>query len=334
MNQPISVCVRLNNLNIISSESAEWDRLSVIAIVNSFLAFPTAALNALVIFAILTNRALSTPSFLLLASLATTDLLVGLIGQPIQVAMTLYYRDGQMESYCYTRTLASVVFVIGGGTSIMIVTVMAFDRYLAICLKTRYKFVVTVSRVKIVVSLIWILAFFLSSLPFFVSPLAASIFGAIGVLFCLIITVTFYVLLFIALKKHCAQITTQDDQNQAAPTIDIAKYKKLLKTMLMVLVFMIFCYTFMAGGLTIITNANKNRSTQWGLLTVVGMNSTFNPVIYICRMRELRRACFKIIRKYLTCGYQGSANFTNTEQLTNRSAKPSDCKPVVTDSAV
>ena len=221
--------------------------------------------------------------------------------------------------------VAAVVSIIGGSASIMTVTVIALDRYLALRLKTGYKSVVTTVRVKVVVLLIWLVSFFLSSLPFITSPLAASIFGAIGVLFCLIITIVFYILLFVALKKHCVQISTQGDQcsGSSNQTIDIIKYKKLLKTMLIVLAFIIFCYSFMAGGLAVITNADQRRSTQWGLLTIVGLNSTFNPVIYICRMRELQKACYKVIRKYFTCR-KCDVNLTHNEQI-ELSAKPTDC---------
>ena len=58
-------------------------------ILNSIAVVPTVFLNALVIFAVSTRRPLQSHANILLACLAVTDLLCGMILQPTEVALKL-----------------------------------------------------------------------------------------------------------------------------------------------------------------------------------------------------------------------------------------------------
>ncbi|KAK3734826.1 hypothetical protein QZH41_002404 [Actinostola sp. cb2023] len=222
----------------------ERTSLLVTGIINSALALPTAALNILIIVSILTTPALETPPYLLLVSLAFTDLLVGLLGQPLQSAMVLYYRNEDLNSYCYIRSASSAVMVLAAAASILTVTAIAVpDRYLAIRLKIQYRSVVTVSRVKRILVAIWGLSFLATSLPFYIPLTPVSILGASVMTFCLFVTVMSYVMSFRALTKHCAQIQGhghQQPNSTSSAAIDIVKYKKLFNTMLIILAFIVF----------------------------------------------------------------------------------------------
>ena len=303
MNQPISVCIQVNSVDKAILTDEERTSLLVTGIINSALALPTAALNALVIVSILTTPALVTPSYLLLVSLAFTDLLVGLLGQPLQSAMVLYYRNEDLNTYCYIRSASSAVMVLAAAASILTVTAIAVDRYLAIRLKIQYRSVVTVSRVKRILVAIWGLSFLVTSLPFYTPMIPVSIFGASGILLCLFVTVMSYVMSFKALTKHCAQIQghghQQPNSTSHSNVIDVVKYKNLLNTMLIILAFIILCYSFIAVVVGMYSHPNHRRSVIWGLLSIVGLNSTFNPVICMTRMGDLRRVCSQTLRKHL-----------------------------------
>ena len=69
--------------------------------------------------------------------------------------------------------------------------------------------------------------------------------------------------------------------------------------MLIILLFIIFCYSIMAVVLGLLSDPFGRRSLLWGLITLVGLNSTFNPVIYLTRMRDLRQACKHKLRRVL-----------------------------------
>lgn len=300
MDKSIDYCVYLNSRKHVYPTEQERESLLAIGVLNGALALPTACLNAVIIIAIFNTSSLYTPSFLLLASLALTDFLMGLFGQSLHSAMVLYYRGGYLRTYCYLRSTSSFVVVTAGGASLMTVTAIAIDRYLAIRLKIRYKSIVTISKVKRILVLIWILAILLGSFPFYISTTPVAKFGALGVAVCVFITVICYFMSFRAVRKHCARIEKQTDNSATSnSTINIVKYKKLLKTMFILLVFIICCFSLMGITVWLISSQNQRRTVMWGLMSIVGLNSTFDPVVYISRMRNLQKACKSVLARIL-----------------------------------
>lgn len=299
MDKPISFCVQINSFEKASLTEDERTSLLALGIFNCFLALPTTALNALIIISVVSTPELATPSYLLIMNLAFTDLLIGALGQPLHGAMILFYRNKNLETYCYIRSVSSMVASTAGAVSIGTVTAIAFDRYMAIRLKMRYRSVVSVTRVKFVLLLLWVTSILMASMPYYVSIFPVSILSTLLIICCLITIVTSYVLSFRALKKHCAQVQQQHgDPTQSNPAIDVEKYSELLKTMLIILVFIIVCYSIMAAVIGLLSERQPQRSVLWGLMSIVGVNSTFNPVIYLLRMRDLKHACKEILRKY------------------------------------
>lgn len=301
MDKSIAFCIQFNSHEEVIPTEDERNSFLAIGILNCIVALPTTAFNALIIYAIATTPVLQTPSYVLLTSLALTDLLVGMLAQPLQGAMMLYYRSGDLEAYC--SSLRSSAAIIGGtaaAASVGTVTAIAVDRYLAIRLKIQYKSIVTVSRVKVVLLLLWGFCILMASLPFVVPLTEMSVLASCLVSVCLITTVILYALAFKGLKRHCAQIKPYNNGSIQA-IVDIEKYKKLLKTMFILLVFVVFCYSNMAVTLGLFSNPHYQRSIMWGLMSIVGLNSTFNPVIYTSRMRDLRCTCCKIVRKHFKC---------------------------------
>lgn len=306
MNQPFSVCVQYNSLNNIIATEGERRSLLVTGVLNAALAFPTTAFNALIIVAILSKPSLLTPSYLLITSLAFTDLLQGALGQPLHSAMVQYYRKGDFHTYCYIRWISSTVMLTTVTASLTTVTVIAIDRYLAIRLKLRYKSIVTVSRVKVVLIVIWSVSMFMASLPFYIPSTSASLWGACSTGLCLVIIIVCYIMSFKALRSLCAKVQPgKVRQKSKCPSysnsIDIEKYKRLLKTMLILLGFIVLCYSVLIIVFCFISRPSPQIiSTLWGVMSILGLNSTLNPLIYISRMRDLHKACFTILRKHLS----------------------------------
>ena len=298
MDKPISFCVQLNSYEIARLTEDERQSLFALGIINGFLACPTTAINALIIIAILTTPELATPSYLLTMNLAFTDLLVGILGQPLQSAMVLFYRNNNPESYCYVRSVNSLVASTAGAVSIGTVTAIAADRYMAIKLKTQYRTVVSVRRVKSVLVFLWVLSVMLATMPYYIALTPVSILSTCLIVVCMITCVVCYVMSFKTLKKHYAQISHQGDAPvHASPSVDIEKYRTLLKTMLIVLVFILCCYSIMAVVVALFSDPHPKRSLLWGLMSILGLNSTFTPVIYMSRMKDLKHACTDILRK-------------------------------------
>ena len=114
-----------------------------IMVFNIFLSITAVLGNALIIVALHKESSLHPPSKLLLRCLATTDLCVGLISEPINVAYTMSQLN-RHSNFC--RFLSAANYLTGiilCGVSLMTMTAISVDRLLALLLGLRYRQVVT-----------------------------------------------------------------------------------------------------------------------------------------------------------------------------------------------
>ncbi|XP_031565751.1 adenosine receptor A2b-like [Actinia tenebrosa] len=303
MDKPMAFCIEAVTNVTNDLKQHEKETLLVIGVFNSVLAVPTAAANALVIVAILTTSSLRTPSYLLLTSLAFSDLAVGLLGQPVFSATIFLYMNRKARMYCHIRMIAGSLMAVLSIAVLFTMLGISVDRYLAIRLKLKYKTLVTLRRIRFFLVGVWALTPVLMSLSYFISLGIMSFLGAITVAICLFVILYCYIMSFRTLKIYCAQIQTQGNQqpNETSNSSDInvRKYKKLLKTMLLVLAITgVFCIPLL-GAMAMFTKAVLNRNVAWVCLRISTLNSTLNPVIYFTRMKDLRQACIRILRKML-----------------------------------
>ena len=292
----------LNNITKCIENSTRTG-LFVLAISNALLAVPTAAANALVIVAILTTSSLRTPSYLLLTSLAFSDLLVGILTQPVLSAMIfeilLKHKIGT-----YLLATLTVGAVLSNSVSVFTLMAISVDRYLAIRLKMRYRSVVTVRKVRCYMVMVWTLAVLVTSY-IIIDRKIGQVLGILSVVFvtiCLLVIAFCYTMSFRALKIHCTQTQPQGNQQPNNTTqsnvIDVLKYRKLLKTMVLVFMLVFICHLPLIVLFSILLRSvGEQMITYWFLISIVYLHSTLNPVIYITRMGDIRQACIRIIRK-------------------------------------
>ncbi|XP_028519332.1 histamine H2 receptor-like [Exaiptasia diaphana] len=128
-----------------------WNFLSV---VNGVASPPTVVINALIIWAVLGNEDLRSSCFnILLAALAVTDFLVGLLVAPI---FCFYLRClvGNIHSPC-TSTVYILSSLILCGLTHFTLTLVSFERYLAIEHPNFYLKMVTARRVMLGTMIYW-----------------------------------------------------------------------------------------------------------------------------------------------------------------------------------
>ena len=97
--------------------------------------------NTLILVALRRESSLHPPSKLLFHNLATTDLCVGLVAEPLNVAYWM-----------------SLVYDVLASVSILTLTAISVDRLLALLLGLRYKQVVTLKRTYAVVTTFWVVS--------------------------------------------------------------------------------------------------------------------------------------------------------------------------------
>ena len=194
---------------------------SAVHILLSITAFLT---NSLILVALHKESSLHRPSKLLYRSLATTDLLVGLVAQPLYAT---YWMSLVQEHWSLCRYAFDAAYITGSAlflTSLMTMTAISVDRLLALLLGLRYKQIVTLKRTYIIVATIWILSL-VSSLCTLLDDCITFLHRLITIPLCLVISLASYAKIFRTLRYHQVQA---EDPVQQQPRQRVTKTEFLL----------------------------------------------------------------------------------------------------------
>ena len=121
------------------------------AAINYFLSITATLGNTVILFALNKESSLHPPSRLLYRCLALTDLLVGIISQPVLAVYftLLVIADNYWIKICvYVASTGALTFTILSAVSMLTMTAISVDRLLALSLGLRYRHVVTLKRVR------------------------------------------------------------------------------------------------------------------------------------------------------------------------------------------
>ena len=182
--------------------------------------------------------------------------------------------------------------------SFLNVTVIAFDRLLAVSLHLRYQELVTSKRVIVVLVSVWIisciLAFIYISLPKGIEMVAVGI-ALVGS----ILTTVAYVRIYKVVKYHQNQIYTLN-RLQTAQTREALRQRKSAYNALFVYVVFLVCYLpFLPSTILYVTNTSEISVLigQFTSLFLICLNSSLNPLVYCWRYREIREIVKNTITK-------------------------------------
>jgi len=129
------------------------------AVVNYFLSITAILGNAVILVALHEESSLHPPSKLLYSCLAVTDLLAGIISQPVvAVYFTLIGlgEDNLVDLCVHSASIAALTFTILTAVSMLTMGAISVDRLLALLLGLRYRPVVTLKRVRALLLSFWI----------------------------------------------------------------------------------------------------------------------------------------------------------------------------------
>ena len=260
--------------------------------VNILLSITAILGNSLILIALHKESSLHPPSKLLYRCLATTDLLVGLVNQPLYATywMSVVYEHW---SFCrYVRDAIVISSYVLCGVSLMTTTAISVDRLLAMLLGLRYKEIVTLRRTYIILAIFWIVSL-VSGLFFHLNYRITFWLSVTGAPLCLVISIASYTKIFRAISHHQAQI---QDYAQQQPSqlnaLNMARYRKAVYSALWVQLALVVCYVpqFTVG--IMISFSTKRFSNL-----LVFFNSTLNPFLYCWKISEVRRAVKQTIRQ-------------------------------------
>ncbi|EDO42773.1 predicted protein [Nematostella vectensis] len=262
----------------------------VICVLNSVLAVTITFANSSLLLAILGTPSLRTPSYLLVCSLAVTDVGVGLVIQPLYIWRKMAEMRGDVPTFCALYMAGNVLAHLIGSPSFFTATALSCDRYLAISLGVRYRQKVTTRRILRLIAGLWFLAVFVviarfySRKPKYMSIAAALLFV------CLLIIMVCYVKAMRLLRSHSRSSLSRDIRKSK-----LIKYKHSLFTMLLVVICLFCCYlpfvfVHIVGSVSSKEHALELKRARELTTTVLFGNSLVNPLIYLMRSKELRQA--------------------------------------------
>jgi len=272
-------------------------------VLNAFLAYTTIMLNILTIHAIRKTSSLPKPLRVFLLSLAVSDLGVGLVAQPLNIARMIKQLQKHTEesSFHSTSIAFETVTVIFGYSSFFTVVAISVDRFLAIYLHLRYRELVTHRRVVSVVISSWLLSVFLSLIGLWITgtdltklQLATTI--ILGL--CFISTTVIYCIIYVTVRRHTDLIQALQIQQVAEGgemANVVARHIKTAVSTFYVFVVFLVCYLpdYCTSVLLMVSDSSGSQFTDHlslYTLTLMFLNSSLNPVIYCWKMKHIRQS--------------------------------------------
>ena len=269
--------------------------------VHILLSITAFAGNFLILVALHKESSLHPPSKLLYRCLATTDLLVGLVAQPLNAAYLMSVVQEHWSLCRYVRDAAYITGYVLFLVSLMTMTAISVDRLLALLLGLRYKQIVTLKRTYIIVTTFWVFNL-VASLSELFHHRIADWYGFLVIPFCLVISVASYTKIFCTLRYHQAQVRDQQQLSQTN-ALNMARFRKAVYSALWVQLVMVVCYV---PGYTvrIVIALTKNYSSllvvTWSVaVTLLYFNSTLNPFLYCLKISEVRKAVKQTLKEAL-----------------------------------
>ena len=305
-----------NFIDLVSSEHLDtvYETQVLTCLLNAIFAVVATLTNGFIVTAIVRTPSLHSPSNFLLGCLSLTDFLTGLVVQPAVVvvsALMARSRDDianieiHLNNVCIAFTFYLFVATILSSMTLLNLTAISVDKYLALRLHLRYKELVTIQRVAIVEAV-----FLCGSIAAVVTvtlnqTVAAVIFGIVGLGICIPTSFLTQMRVFVTVRQHERKVVEKMEltcrlQDQQVTASDITKVKKNSWTVLLVWASLFICVgpflgasiAFAVKGFTVDVNIAFNIS-----VTIMFMNSSVNPFIYGTRISGIRQAVLRLIRK-------------------------------------
>ena len=275
-------------------------QLTFISALNAFLSITTFLGNVLIMVALRKESSLHPPSKLLLSNLATSDLCVGLIAEPLYISLLVTVVNKHWNICRYLAVACSATGYILSGVSLWTLTAKSVDRLFALLLGLRYKQVVSLKRVYFIIITFWVATTVVSAVRFFWNSPIISWYDIFVVSLCLLISTFSYTMIFFTLRNHQNQVQDLVQQPNQTNQLNIARYRKAVSTALWLQFTLVACYLPLVISLTFLLHAEPSSSVSIGFsyaVTLVLLNSSLNPILYCWRMKEVRHAVTDTIRQ-------------------------------------
>ncbi|NWQ77848.1 MTLR protein, partial [Columbina picui] len=274
--------------------------------------------NVLTVLVIRGYRDMKTTTNLYLGSMAVSDLLI-LLGLPFDL-----YRLWRSRPWIFGQLLCRLSHYLSEGCTyctILHISALTVERYLAICFPLKAKVVVTKRRVKVVIGILWAFAF-LSAGPFFFlvdveqpdnhtdfsheckpTPQAVES-GLLATMFW--VTTSYFVLPVICLNVLYGLIGRELWQSNAhlrGPNAVLREqeHRQTVKILAVVVLAFVICWLPFHIGRIIFINTQDTRMMLFSqyfnifALQLFYLSASINPILYNLISKKYRAAAYKLL---------------------------------------
>lgn len=288
-------------------------KLAAISIaLNAFSSITACIGNVLILVALYKVTSISPPTKILFVSLAVTDLLTGLILQPLLVVHAIITSVIISTNLSYfSEQVNSVLGFIMTTLSILTSTAISVDRLLALVLGLVYRNVVTLRRVRVIVICIWLLSCMLGGwrCTTVAADLAKLVFLVVVGL-CFIASIASYIKIYSLLYRHRRQVhghfkRAQQQSNRTAQ-LNEARFKKTVSSIAwiqftLILLFIPCIVVAILWINKIIPSGIPGAILFRVSFSVFYLNSSLNPILYVWKIREVKKIVKADLMKLKCC---------------------------------
>ena len=188
-------------------------------------------------------------------------------------------------------------------TSVLIITLMSIERWLHMTRRS----LVTVRRVCIITAVMLVLPLPLAVyrvlfVTMEIYVLALEMYFVSLLLVCLLIISVAYFKVFRIIRRHQQQIQANGlSHSTGQPSIDFAKYKKSVLSILCILVVFYIGYLPMFITLMVHVFSNRRSATIMQILNIsvvlTFLSSSLNPLVYLWRMKDIRNKVTQLLKR-------------------------------------
>ena len=274
------------------------DLLVALMVLETFISLTATIGNLLVLVTIWRSPHLQSSSNALVFGLALSDLCIGIVSEPLYVGFqaVLFKNSGEITSCTLANTITLITKFLTGVT-LLTVTAMSVDRYLAIYLHLRYEQVVTEKKTRRVILSLWLISGVPSVILIF-DGMTSFIVFTLTIAVCLVIISFVWIKIYQVVRLHQAQI--QDQLAVASQSFNMARFRKSVVNTMLVLVVVLLCYTpFLLSEIFLIVSFSRSNFVFLEISYIfVALNSSLNPLVYFWRQRDLRTRAKQLVTQF------------------------------------
>lgn len=300
MTDPVKESINSTEQSTEAPPVSDLNNLIAGCVVNFVFSFTAFTGNGLVLATIWKTPSLHSPSHVLLFGLALSDFGVGIIVQPLYVTCLVVEIIAQKYLFA-VWTAYRVTQAIFVSATVLTLTAVSIDRFLALYIHLRYPAVVTTKRMAITLLMIWI-----TSVSYALTVIAnEDLYRALCIIVVsssLFVISFLYVMIFRIARHH--QIQTQDQAHIYGDEI-LSRKRHRNAAVSMFVVFLLLCACYFPY--LCIRIAIKHARWHFKIVrlaiswsgVLVYINSSLNPLVYCWGMRDLRAAMKDFVKNRL-----------------------------------